>query len=160
MKAPEINRETAPLYPLSATQRLGYLDFVESLVCRKDSTTANGKHTFKAGIAYGISVETVEVVKQKTKLNLKGEPENVEQRGMELSVLVKSEPTRVAAFYNRKMMEDSKVEVESMLEADGSLQDLVDIFEIPHVPDVAEICPAEYQHNLELLDKIVEAMNT
>jgi len=109
----EYNAARAPLYPLPAIQRLGYLDEQDTITCRADLMGIPGKKAsdskqnpspkspaspashpqpvviFRAGEKYSLRTQTVNVTRTDTKPNaFTGEPEELEHSGQELAIYI------------------------------------------------------------------------
>lgn len=168
----EYNRERAPLYPLSEIKRLGYLDEHDLILCKKDLENGLGDTVFRAGEQYALRSLTVQVKRNGTKLNLKGEIDDVEYNGSELGFFINS--SREFLFMEGRLRDPSiKVSIAPAAGAqetaravagedanvcaiDFTLQELVEHFTIPDVPDIATLDPDGYQRNLKLLEEIEE----
>jgi hypothetical protein len=168
----------APLYPLSDIQRLGYCDEQDWLQCRKSLGP------FTPGQRYRLRTQTLEVEREVTRPNATtGEPETCTYSGHELGIFLHSAPfdpaaepdadappgTREYSFMDAKLQSDKKTTIpEARSHADDALlpenkidftlQQLVEHFDIPEVPDVATVNPAGYQANLKLLDQLEQTL--
>ena len=172
----EYNAVRSPLYPLSQSQRLGYLDEEDDILCLKDlwldgiqvPSTLNPPPSslnplFKAGQRYTLRTETISVKRSGQKMNLTGELDDVEWEGSELALFIKDGEGFERLFMEERLRGD---DVRLSIQAEDapspiefSLQQLAEHFEIPEVPDVAAVNPTGYQHNLALLKLIEEIVN-
>jgi predicted RNA methylase len=194
----DYNAARAPLYPLPAIQRLGYLDeedFIEVRNERAEGRAADhASHLsplsshFLPRKRYPITTQTLAVRRQSQRVNLAGEKEDLELTGQELAIFIESEQGERLCFMEQRLLhEDVRIErpgapgsrparssnagqepgapkKKSSLPDDGfapsaevihfTLQQLVDVFIVPEVPDVAAVNPEGYQRNLELLQQI------
>ena len=170
----EYNRVRAPLYPLSPIQRLGFLDEADEIVCVKDLLDDDGgddvrSPRFKADRHYALRSTTVAVKRSGQKRNLAGELDDVEWDGCELAFFIKDE-TGVERIFMEGRLRDESVRL-SLLKAgekpgrqdehdlevcviDHTLNQLIEHFTIPDVPDVATVNPQGYQQNIKLLEEI------
>lgn len=173
----DYNKARAPLYPLPEIKRLGYLDEQDSIECKKDLTNGLGDICFKAGQAYQLRSLTVQVNRTGTKLNLHGFVDRMEWNGSELGFFIKDDAGMERLFMEGRLRDPSikvtmsiaagakdiaeKVGADSsvLCAIDFTLQELVDHFTIPDVPDVATLDPEGYQRNLKLMEEI-EALCT
>jgi|CZKV01.1.fsa_nt_gi hypothetical protein len=148
----DYNRERAPLYPLNKIQRLGYIEEQDTILCLKDL----GKW-FNAGDRYVLRMETIRVTRNGTKMNLEGALDDVQYDGSELAIFIES-PDGERLFMEARHMDASvKLSIQDVGKPSPihfTLQQLVDHFEIPEVPDVATINPDGYNLNLQLLHEI------
>lgn len=126
---------------------------------------------FRAGQTYPLRTLTVKVTRPGTRMSLSGDQEDLEYNGSELAILISDDHLREWCFMEGRLKVDGTL-VEGLIRAhrddeqqhqttlpathllDYSLQDLVDTFIIPEVPDVAAVFPQDYQRNLELLQQI------
>ncbi len=172
----EYNAVRSPLYPLSQIQRLGYLDDNDDILCLKDLwlvdgvTTLGGtplppgEPTFKAGQRYTIRTETISVTRVGQKMNLTGSLDDVSWEGSELALFIRDGDGLERLFMEGHLAQPN---VRLSIQAEGApspiefnLQQLIEHFEIPEVPDVAAVHPEAYQHNLALLHLIEEIINS
>ena len=162
----EYHKVRAPLYPLAAVQRLGYLDEQDAICCSK-----NLGGCFKADHAYALRSTTIAVRRSGEKLNLCGELDQVEYDGQELAFYITDDSGAERVFMEARLKADNiKLSIlkpgdkpvkqnhegwgVEPCAIDFTLQDLVSCFIIPEVPDVATVNPAGYQRNLKLLEEI------
>jgi hypothetical protein len=171
------NAIRAPLAPLPKIQRLGYLDEQDEILCVKDLTNEKWPWAcppfatvFHAGQVYPISTQSVRFTRTQTKPNLRGEEEELELSGQELAIYVKS---NLSADHQGRRAEEGSCFMDSALRADNvmvgqqsgaevihfSLQDLVEHFEIPEVPDIATTDPERHQHFIDLLHQLEQLTN-
>jgi len=148
----EYHAERAPLYPLPKVQRLGYLEEEDSIRCEKDLGP------FKAGKTYPITTETVEVTRKSFRMNLIGDEEEMEFTGYQLVTHVLSDHED-HVFVDGSCLADG---VTTTLKHPASLthvlQDLLEHFHIPEVPDVVAAKPQQYQKHLATLLEIEQAI--
>ena len=172
----EYNAVRSPLYPLSQIQRLGYLDDNDDILCLKDLWLVDGvtslggtpkppgEPTFKAGQRYTIRTETISVTRAGQKMNLTGSLDDVSWEGSELALFIRDGDGIERLFMEGHLAQPN---VRLSIQAEGApspiefnLQQLIEHFEIPEVPDVAAVHPEAYQHNLALLHLIEEIINS
>ena len=113
--------------------------------------------------------ETLSVKRTGRKMNLTGELDDVQWEGSELALYIKSIGTDgkddgQEHLFMEERLRKSDVRLSIQAENDPSpieynLQQLVEHFDIPEVPDVASKDPAGYQRNLDLLTLIEEIVN-
>ena len=166
----------APLYPLSDIQRLGYTDEEDFLVCKKALAT------FRLGRKYPLRSQTITVTRKTQKPNLVGTLEDFEYTGQELAMFLDQKewsdgaleqcgaatsntPSREYSFLDAKLRADKETRVPEARRhgrgvalpdapIDFSLQELVEHFTIPAVPDVATVNPEGYATNLRRLEEL------
>jgi hypothetical protein len=171
----------APLYPLPKIQRLGYLDEEDSIRCVEDfsgvpssefqvpssrNSPTHNSHptqlpnsqliTFRRGRSYPLKSETVTVTWRESKPNLSGEEEELELTGQELVLSVQDDHGQWHAFADARHLGQLSTQAtrNSQLPRWHPLPLLVAHFEIPDVPDVATVRPAEYQRHLRTLQEL------
>ena len=167
----EYNAIRAPIVPLTKIQRLGYLDDNDDILCVKDlggagvspAKDAVPAAVFKAGVRYTIRTETIRIRRWGTKLNLTGERDEVEWEGSELALFIK-DGDGIERLFMEERLKGHDVRLSIQNEGDPSpiefnLQQLIDHFEIPEVPDVSQTRPEEYRKMLERLDLIEQIVN-
>ena len=154
----EYNAVRSPLYPLSQIQRLGYLDDNDDVLCLKDLPG------FAAGQRYTIRTETISVQRSGKKMNLTGELDEVQWEGSELALFIRDGDGIERLFMEERLRADdvrlSIQDENSPSPIEFNLQQLVEHFEIPEVPDVAAIHPERYQQHLALLRQIEAIVNS
>ncbi len=111
---------------------------------------------FKAGVRYPLATRSMRFTRTQMKPNLHGEDEELELSGQELAILIKPDggpETEEFCFMdgalraaNVRIGEDDGKEV-----VDFTLQELVDHFDIPEVPDVATTDPVRFNSFIEQL---------
>lgn len=146
----------SPLKPLNKIQRLGYLNDNDDILCLQSFGP------FTAGARYPIRTETLGYKRWGGKMNLLGGLDEVEWEGAELAIYIGER-----LFMDARLREqDVRLSIEDEDEAEArtcpieyTLQELVEHFEIPEVPDVATRNPEGYQRNLELLAEIERIVN-
>jgi len=164
----EYNAVRAPLYPLSKIQRLGYLDEQDEIQCIKNLNGA-----FTEGRNYSLCSTTLAVKRSGAKMNLEGELDEVEWNAQELAFFI-TDNAGVERCFMEARLRDPNIEINLLLpngkpgrkrdlgekcRIDFTLQELVEHFQIPEVPDVATLNPEGYQRNLAALDEIVALCN-
>lgn len=172
----EYNAVRAPLYPLNPVQKLGYLDeadeitcvkeFLAPLKCLKGDKAASklvSKVAFLPGKSYKLTTTTVLVERGGTKPNMAGEEEDYVYNGQELLATIAGEAGTEYSFMDARHMKEgitvTRVGGSEQLAADFTLQQLIEHFEIPHVPDVAETRTEAYEANKIVIQKIQEFIN-
>ena len=151
------NRERSPLVPLPEIQRLGWLDEQDDILCRKDLFAPGSESDFpifRVGARYPLSSLTVPVERMEWRANLAGVEEELELTGQELSLIVSSD--RDVVFMEGRLQKPG-VKIGGKpgdQYIDFTLQQLVDHFEIPEVPDLATLRRAEYQQRVAVLDAL------
>jgi len=138
----------APFYPLNPVQRLGYLDEFESLTCRK---TLAG---FSEGRRYSITSRTIPVERREKRLNLAGNPEEIEVSGNELLIEINDDHGTRHAF----TFDTGNRNLSGFKPHD--LQALIDHFDIPAVPDIASLQPDRYAALLADIDILEASFNS
>ncbi|MGN6643032.1 MAG: hypothetical protein ACTHKU_08530, partial [Verrucomicrobiota bacterium] len=96
-----------------------------------------------------------------------GMPDDVEYSGQELAFYIKDNAGVERIFMDAQFREENiRVNLLNDGKEDGdkvkidfTLQDLVEHFHVPEVPDVATLHPDVYQRNLRLLDEIEALVN-
>jgi predicted RNA methylase len=154
----EYNAIRAPIVPLTKIQRLGYLDDNDDILCLKDLSLR-----FRAGVRYTMRTETFRIRRWGTKLNLTGERDEVEWEGSELALFIKDGEGIERLFMEERLKgHDVRLSIQNEGEPspiEFNLQQLVEHFEIPEVPDVSQTRPEEYSKMLERLDLIEQIVN-
>ena len=135
------NSQRAPFIRLNPVQRLGYLDESDSIEC-----IGNGLIGFSKGKSYPLRSETIENVK----IEIRKRPETdskerVEITGLELLFTVRDDHDQWHAFTQHE------IEHRSRIDHYHELTELLENFNIPNVPDVAEARPTLYQEYLNRL---------
>ena len=98
----EYHKVRAPLYPLAAVQRLGYLDEQDAICCSK-----NLSGCFKADHAYALRSTTIAVRRSGEKLNLCGELDQVEYDGQELAFYITDDNGVEKVFMEARLKADN-----------------------------------------------------
>ena len=138
------NAQRAPFIRLNPVQRLGYLDESDTIEC-----TSNGLIGFSKGKIYPLRSETIENVKiEKRKRPETDTKERVEITGQELLFTIRDDHEHWHAFTQHE------IEHRSRIEHYHQLIELLENFEIPVVPDVAEARPALYREYLNRLNAL------
>jgi hypothetical protein len=182
----QYNAIRAPLVPLPKIQRLGYLDEADDILCVKDlhltknsrineSANPNLTHcapVFRAGVRYPLATRSIRFTRTQLKPNLRGEDEEIELSGQELAIFITPDdkgrlaapkfPSEGGCFMDGALRADHvKIgEEEGAQVIHFTLQDLVEHFDIPEVPDVATIDPARYNvfvSQLHQLEQITDS---
>ncbi len=146
----------APLKPLNAIQRLGYLDEHETIECCQDLAPA-----FQKGRSYKLRTLTISVRRDGTKMNLSGGLDQVQWAGSELAIYVTAGEKEYLFMEGRNrdksvflsLNPDSDDEADRIT-IDFTLHQLVSHFIIPEVPDVATQNPSLYQRLIADLHQI------
>jgi SNF2 family DNA or RNA helicase len=142
----------SPLVPLPATQRMAWLDEVTEIKCTKSM----GK--FRAGMIYGIRSGSVLVERMTHKPNMAGEMEDILLNGSEMLLSIEGDDGKYHTFIDGRHLKPGVAITKQGAIADPvkpefTLQQLVDHFEIPDVPDVAITKGDEYsRHRQEMLN--------
>lgn len=147
--------ERAPLIPLPEVQRLGFLDEHETLPCRQ----ALAGH-FQAGTRYRLESATVAVRRAGVRINAEGEEEAVEYSGAEMVLTLHGEAGPVR-FVDARLLSPEVTPQDLDLTGARPLHELLAHFEIPEVPDLARLRPADlahYQKTLTLLEEILTTL--
>jgi len=125
--------------------------------------TQDPKPNFLAGHRYSIRTQTLRVKRTGRKMNLTGELDDVQWEGSELAIYIQDEDGIEQLFMEERLRAPN---VRLSIQDEGApspiqynLQQLVEHFEIPEVPDVASQDPAGYQRNLDLLHEIEQIVN-
>ena len=153
-------RARAPLYPLSPTMRIGYLDEQDSMLCTKTL----GRGAFVAGRRYALRSGTIDTLRKDTRPNLAGELEDFEIVGQDLELVLTDEHGDERRFLPDNL-KDPKVKFPGFggktgdVVAEFTLTQLIEHFEIPDVPDVATIHPDRYSATVAQLHAIEDWMN-
>jgi hypothetical protein len=175
----EYNRVRAPLYPLPRIQRLGYLDEQDDILCcqplKGGGSGGQSGTDFVAGRRYQIRSTTVATKRAGTKINNIGLPDEVEWNGQELAFFITDETGVEQCFMEGRLREEN-VSINLIrpgatgrkqrdLEPDAcvidfTLQELVEHFVIPEVPDVATLQPRQYAAHLKTLADIEKCLAT
>ena len=163
----------APLVRLPKIQRLGYLDENDDILCLKD-LCLDERLIFQAGERYPLATQSVRFTRTQMKPNLHGFDEELELSGQELAILIQARPDPSARqkAATRKVLEPSEGKQFRFMDAalragnvkigsdDGSdyihftLQNLVEHFDIPEVPPIAETNPDQYQSFIGQLHRL------
>lgn len=144
----------APLRPLNAVQRLGYLDEEDAIQAVATTTLPD----FRPGRHYALETETIEGQKVEERVRPDAEDEedteDVFVTGQELLIRIKGESGRWHAFTHYRL---TPAQMAERPESDfHTLAELVEAFVIPEVADVATLHPAEFaemQRRLRLLER-------
>jgi hypothetical protein len=163
----EYDANRAPLKSLNAIQRLGYLDELDEIECKKDL-----RPHFSAGRKYPIRTLTVQVCRNGQKMNNEGFKDAVEWTGSELCIYIKS-PLEGDQCFMEERLRSEAVNISlpdlsdepnptgpNAVRIDYTLQQIADHFIIPEVLDVAALHPDGYNRNLDLLRQIEEIVNS
>jgi hypothetical protein len=164
----EYNRVRAPLYPLPKIQRLGYLDEQDDILCCKSFGNSAGAN-FVAGRRYFLRSTTVATKRSGTKVNNLGLLDDVEWNGQELAFFI-TDQTGIERCFMEGRLREEKVQInlirpgskgrkerdlEDECAIDFTLQQLVEHFVIPEVPDVATRLPEQYAAHRQTMQEIV-----
>jgi hypothetical protein len=159
----------APLYPLPEIQRLGYLDEEDKIDCKTDLADPSGRIIFRKGERYLLRSETVSFSRTVTRPNsFTGEEEELLYSGQELAFLISDHDEGEWCFMDAWLRDDPATTVgnakrvkanrNNASPVDFTLQDLVEHFVIPEVPDVAAAEPAAYEAMLGRLSELEAAL--
>ena len=130
---------TAPLLPLPAAQRLGWLDEHSHLLCR-----LNLGGGFTPGSSYPIDCGEITARRTISKTTIQGAKADVAISGKELLVTIRDNWDRAHRFCNGI----STVPTDPLTH---SLSTLIEHFQIPPVPDITQILPARFRKNKKSL---------
>jgi hypothetical protein len=132
-------RATAPFLPLNATQRLGWLDEVDTLACSR-----NGLDGFTPGASYRLTTHTLAVRQRETRSNdtMPDGSEEVLVTGTELLAALHDDHDRHHVFCHHTPPTD---QLRHRVHAIHHLDKLVRHFHIPDVPDIARLFPARFK---------------
>jgi predicted RNA methylase len=134
----------APFIRLNPVQRLGYLDESDTIGC-----IGNGLIGFSKGKNYPLRSESIENVKIENRKRPESDTkERVEITGLELLFTIRDDHDHWHAFTQHE------IEHRSRIEHYHQLAELLENFDIPVVPDVAEARPAIYNEYLNRLDAL------
>ena len=137
----------APLYPLPALQRLGYLDEEDFIECRVDLPG------FDAGQRYAVSTQSVTVKRSGSRPNLQGDPEEIEFSGNELAILLTNKDGIQRCFMEARLRAPS-ITISPPGKVEFTLQDLVEHFVIPDVADISQVNREAFTANMEAINKL------
>ena len=140
----------APFFPLNEVQRLGFLDEEDSIVCKKDF------QGFTAGQRYPIACATRTLVQYEDRRNLADEIDRVQISGCEMVVTITdSQGNRFEFLPHPTSKIVDKGRLNPVDPSNGQdLAALIEHFEIPKVPDIAEIYPEKYQAAIRAIREI------
>ena len=164
----EYNRVRSPLYPLPKIQRLGYLDEQDDILCCKSFGNPAGAN-FVAGSRYFLRSTTVATKRSGTKVNNLGLLDDVEWNGQELAFFITDQTGVERCFMEGRLREENvKInlirpgskgrkdrDLEDECAIDFTLQQLVEHFVIPEVPDVATRLPQQYAAHRQTMQEMV-----
>jgi hypothetical protein len=124
----------------------------------------NGKTLlFKAGQRYELVSRTCLVERAKSVPNNSGGHDEILLNGQELILELKGEDGRAHTFFDARHMREgisvTAIGSNEPLKPDHALQQLVEHFEMPKVPDVSEAKKEQFESNLMLVDKIQSFIN-
>lgn len=212
----EYHRVRAPLVPLNAVQRMGYLDEEDTIRCLRDLTVtlkptrsagvppavspasrrpaassplpSVTEITFRAGERYPLRTVTAQVDRKAQKFNVAGELEDVQLSGKHLAIFIGATPSPSgdrgeragerggatihsssihsppageavpeACFMDRALLAEGHTFGHGA-RVDATLHDLAAHFEIPEVPDIASLQPADYRRHLTALDELEQLL--
>ncbi len=165
----QYNAIRAPLVPLPKIERLGYLDENDDILCVQDLGD------FRAGVRYPLSTRSIRFTRTTTKPNIRGEDEELELSGQERAVIIKSDSPSTPSTKSKTPSTESNestfmdaslrapnVEVGEKPGAEVvqfTLQQLVDHFDIPEVPDIATTDPVRYNNLIAQLHQPEQLTN-
>ncbi len=136
----EYNAVRAPFVRLNPVQRLGYLDEEDRITCVNSRIGG-----FTPGKSYPLEPETIAGVKTERRKRAHKPEEEVQVTGQELLIRIQDDDKQWHAF--TKFQIDDRPGVDYR----RTLSDLVEAFDIPEVPDVADCRPDVYMENLAKL---------
>lgn len=144
------NAVRAPLRPLNRVQRLGHLDEEDMIKC-----SIAPCYGFTPGKSYPMESETIEGKKVESRKHWKrkDETEDVLVTGQELLIRIQDDNRKWHAFTQYSL--GAAQESERPEDYFHLLSELVECFDIPEVPDVAELHPKEfatYQARMKALE--------
>ncbi len=166
----------APLYPLSEVQRLGYLDEQDMITCKKDlvvefkpyampgfgGRTKESIHqspprvVFHEGESYPIRTQAVRLEKSKTKPNSAGYENEFLISGQDLAIFIKDATGKERCFMDARLMK-SDVKLDGV-KVDHELQLIPEHFDIPEVPDMADLNPDGMRNAVAEINRIEQFM--
>lgn len=138
-----------PIQPLKPIQRLGYLRYRDTILCRK---SWNG---FRAGQSYPVGTKTVRATWRSLRTNMDGGDDVVELGSQELAFYITNDRQEQVGFISEKYRRGDVV-LGDATEFNHNIGDLLNHFEPPDVPDVARVFPLIYQKNLKMVDDLEE----
>ncbi len=166
------NRERSPLVPLPEIQRLGWLDEQDDILCQKDlfMTDDLTAPVFRAGLRYRLNSLTVPVQRTEWRPNLAGVEEELELTGQELSLIISvpsasrcgsANSSRDFVFMEERLKKSNVMVADKPGDQyiDFTLQQLIDHFEIPEVPDLATLRRAEHDQRRAALADLEQFLN-
>ncbi len=130
---------TAPLLPLPAAQRLGWLDEHSHLLCRLSLGGA-----FTPGFSYPIDCSEITARRTISKTTIQGIKAEVAITGSELLVTIHDDQGRDHSFFNWGGPDPFA----------HSLETLIEHFQIPPVSDITQILPARFRKNKKALTNL------
>jgi predicted RNA methylase len=153
----------APIFPLPEVQRIGYLDEVDFIECKKD-LRHEGVTLFRAGTSYPLATQTYEVKRKGKRINNEGRPESIEYSGSELFFYLTDEDGRKQPFIDGRLrIKDADLSAAKITDAKAetfSMQKLVDHFTIPEVLDVAAVDPDGFTQKMDRFGLLIADINT
>ena len=147
------NSVRAPFYPLNSMQRIGYLDEEDTILCTSPIASEKGKPLFVPGARYPLESATAKVERASTRINFVGEEEQLTISGQELCFWIKDELGQRHSFISPPAAANNTPE------RSHPLEHLPLHFEIPEVPDVAQVHAARFQANLAALQALELRIN-
>jgi SNF2 family DNA or RNA helicase len=112
---------------------------------KKLEVLLHAKPLFTAGQSYPLRTQTIEVERRTSKPGMDGFDEEFLLKGKELVIFITDDDGREHGFIDRRHL-DKEVKVgDGKAEFKFVLQDLVEHFHIPEVPDVAALNPARFE---------------
>lgn len=138
------NKDRAPLSPVSAIQRIGWIDDAEELLC------IESLDHFHAGQSYKLSTETIDWKKEEHRPRYhagKRDTETILTRGTDLRLTLHHPTLNPVHFIFNP-------ERAGTLHTTYSLEDLARHFQLPEAPDITRIHPDAYQNNLLMLAEL------
>jgi hypothetical protein len=143
----------APLYPLSDTQRIGFLDEHDHIRCRENWLG------FIAGEDYHLSTRSSTVTRQMTIANAMGSNDDVTRTGQELVIQIHDTTytTTHSFLTEHDGMTYTQFEIDHQTTHPAAA--LLQFFEVPQVPDISQTMPEKFQQNLTRLREIETGIN-
>ena len=146
--AAEYNASRAPFYPLNDVQRLGFLDEEDSILCK-----ASG-HGFTVGRRYELTCSTEHVSREHTRPNILGKVEQVTLSGQEMAIVITDDAKHKHVFRVQDADEQGAQTDKTLGRTHHHVAELLELFDVPAVPDVAMIHPQKFRANLDRIAEI------
>lgn len=152
----EFESHGAPFYTPSPVQALGWVDEYSHLTCAKP-----GIGDIRPGDSRPITCTVEPTTWKGEKINLAGEPEDLEFTGRELLVTIPDHSDCKHHFHARRddAKQDPEMEHGKCKARHWHIADLVDHFEIPMPQDIVTLHPERYQAHLATMEKLQARVN-